>query len=719
MSAGKDTVSLIWKNLSFEVTKKQWTIESGLPTRNTVHREILKPQNGEIYSGSLTALMGPSGAGKSTLLNCLTGRLVTGLKGEVTITCRGSKARANIAIVPQNDDLFKTFTVRETLLFASKMKNISESTDHQVEVTRVINDLHLLECADVKIAKCSGGQVKRVCIGVELVSNPDILVLDEPTTGLDSSTAFQCVSLLRRLVECKVNPPAIIATIHQPNHKIFLEFNMMYLLSRSGENIYYGAPGDMIDNFTRYDLLCPKYCNPADYAIQVAAGDFGDKVFAGMRDDCHLIVYKGEGRGDRYDLHKVLFKLHTSKLPLVSHSVSLMKRSFQHTWRDSNQFWFQLTISILNALLFSYLWVEKVGLDSGCWSSYDVVDKDALKENFLKINITASKEEFKEKISHMMDNSALLFASNMFAVLTSLILCTLSFPLETNIIMKEIGNNWYKASSYFWARVISDLPTTIFFQSIFSVIVYPLTGQIPELWRFLLFVLVICLLAEVCHSLGSFIGILLSNDIVSAVLAACAFTVPLLIFAGFLVRYSAMPWFFKPLSYISFMRYSFEGLLVTIYGFDRCSQSTGSTFIEKFAQAYNPQELFRTVWSTMNVTHSDVVRYSYLLNVDRHCFAEVVNRTIEYFGLQYFETDFTTNQTTTSAPSGATEEYDNTEYEGDDEAEPVHSNPSYILNYFEIDDETLWINMVCLIVWSITIKIFMYSLLKYKTRATI
>lgn len=205
------SASLIWNNLTFEVNKKTWTMKG--PTK--VSKKILKPQNGEIVAGTLTALMGPSGAGKSTLLNCLTGRYITGVKGSIEVTCRGPKAQATIAMVPQHDDLFRTFTVRETFIFASRMKNLGTEVDHEEEAMLVMEYLNLESCADTKVNRCSGGQVKRVCIGNELISHPDILVLDEPTTGLDSSTAAQCIQLLRRLTDAKENPPAIVATIHQ------------------------------------------------------------------------------------------------------------------------------------------------------------------------------------------------------------------------------------------------------------------------------------------------------------------------------------------------------------------------------------------------------------------------------------------------------------------------------------------------------------------------
>ena len=205
------SASLLWNNLTFEVNKKTWTMKG----RVTETKKILKPQNGEIVAGTLTALMGPSGAGKSTLLNCLTGRYVTGVKGSIEVTCRGPKAQATIAMVPQHDDLFRTFTVRETFVFASRMKNLGTDVDHEEEAMLVMEYLNLESCAETKVSRCSGGQVKRVCIGNELISHPDILVLDEPTTGLDSSTAAQCIQLLRRLTDAKENPPAIVATIHQ------------------------------------------------------------------------------------------------------------------------------------------------------------------------------------------------------------------------------------------------------------------------------------------------------------------------------------------------------------------------------------------------------------------------------------------------------------------------------------------------------------------------
>jgi len=439
--------SLVWNDLSFEVPVVKWRLKAGIPVRTTTMKQILRPQNGEIFGGSLTALMGPSGAGKSTLLNCLIGRYMTGVGGEISITTpgRGNKPRVNISFVPQKDDLFGTFTVKETLLFASQMKNLDKGVVHEEEAARVMADLNLEPCADTFLSSCSGGQQKRVCIAVELISNPDILVLDEPTTGLDSSTAAQCIQLLKKLTEQKESPPAIVATIHQPNYKIFNDFHAVYLLSRHGQNVYFGSPLKIVDYFEKFNLICPSYCNPADFAIEVAYGDYGTNVFSDMEEVNRSTRYTGEGRGAKFEMKKVIFKLRNIKLPTLMHTRKLIGRNWAHMFRDSNQFWFKNIQSITIALIISYLWVYKVGEDDGCWEAFNSpVNTTELKDNLFKINVTAAKDEYVTKISRMADNSALIFAVVIYAMMISLIGCVLSFPLETNVILKEIGNNWYK-----------------------------------------------------------------------------------------------------------------------------------------------------------------------------------------------------------------------------------------------------------------------------------
>jgi len=718
--------SLVWNDLSFTVVENKWTVKCGVPIRKSAVKQILKPQNGEIFGGSLTALMGPSGAGKSTLLNCLTGRYMTGVKGEIYITTpqRGIKPRASISFVPQRDDLFGTFTVRETLIFASKMKNLDPGTNHEDEAERVMKDLNLESAAATTVSNCSGGQVKRVCIAVELISNPDILVLDEPTTGLDSSTAAQCVSLLKRLTEQKENPPAIVATIHQPNYKIFNDFHAVYLLSRFGQNIYFGSPLKIVDYFEKFNLICPSYCNPADFAIEVAYGDFGHAVFSDMEEVNRATRYTGEGRGTKFDMKKVIFKLRNTPKPTAFHSLALVWRGWNHMFRDSNQFWFKNILSVAIALIISYIWVYPVGTDDGCWEAFNSpVNTTDLKDNLFKINVTAAKDEYITKISRMADNSAFIFAVALFAMMVSLMECVLSFPLETSIILKEIGNNWYKTSAYFLSRTLHDIPPMLLGNIIVLGIAYPMTGQIPVLWRFAIFYLVVCLVSMIGQSIGMFVGILMGNDLISAALITVASSIPVILFAGFLVRYSGMPWYFRPFSHISYVKYGFESLLVVIYGFGRCKQSSTENFIDKLLASQDPVKIAQNMWTSLNITYGDVKRFSYLLNVEEYCLGSIMNATIDYLGLdskwdsdspvsEFLDKD-STELTTTLAP----------DYEDDTSSGggflPKATNPSYILSYYELDDSYLVKDLSILALYILILKVAIFILLRWKTRSTL
>lgn len=132
-------------------------------------------------------------------------------------------------------------TVRETFLFASKLINFEDQNfDHNGVADKLISRFGLNPIANTKAKKCSGGQQKRLSIALEVLSRPNILILDEPTTGLDSPSCRQIMAIMQELVSDKSNPIAVVATIHQPSVKIFNSFHRAYVLSAMGECIYNG-----------------------------------------------------------------------------------------------------------------------------------------------------------------------------------------------------------------------------------------------------------------------------------------------------------------------------------------------------------------------------------------------------------------------------------------------------------------------------------------------
>lgn len=153
--------------------------------------------SGSFCSGQMTAIMGPSGAGKTVFLNCITGKLSINSRKENSgdILVNGTK-QIRIGFVEQFDHLLPHLTVRETLIFASRIKNAARYyLNHAKIVDNAINRLDLNDCSEYYASKCSNGQRKRLSIAIELCFNSDILILDEPTTGLDSVTGYQIMKM--------------------------------------------------------------------------------------------------------------------------------------------------------------------------------------------------------------------------------------------------------------------------------------------------------------------------------------------------------------------------------------------------------------------------------------------------------------------------------------------------------------------------------------------
>jgi ABC-type multidrug transport system ATPase subunit len=218
---------------------------------------------GQITSGECIAIMGGSGAGKSTLLNTLAGRIAanTLLEGEITLngTPRDeARWKLQCAYVEQDDILFTNLTVYETLLYSARLR-LPSSMETQEKIGRVntvISQLGLEGCRDTRIGNeiergISGGERKRVSIGIELVTNPKILFLDEPTSGLDAFNAFNAMETLKKLA--KSENKIVLVTIHQPRTDILELFDKIILLSM-GKMVWFGPTSDCIDHFGKVRL---------------------------------------------------------------------------------------------------------------------------------------------------------------------------------------------------------------------------------------------------------------------------------------------------------------------------------------------------------------------------------------------------------------------------------------------------------------------------------
>lgn len=630
------------------------------------------------------------------MLSCITGRYQEGLTGSISIKYPMERKSVKIAYVPQKDYLFPQFTVRETLIFASKMKN--RGKDHELEALKVIEALNLESCAEVKIDGCSGGEIKRVSIGVELISGPNILVLDEPTSGLDSCNAIKCIRLLRELAARGADAPAIVVTIHQPNHRIFTDFTRIYLLSRCGQNIYFGPPQGLVHYFNSHSMQQPEFSSPADYAIEVASGSYGSAVFQALsgeqKKERAVEWAEGEKKGQSVSMQKVMSRMRRKRSKRWLHQTALLTwRSMQASCFKSSQLLFKVCVNILIAILISLLWSDPTGTEDGCWQSSDI-RTDIVNGAFKG----SAREAYLNKISKITANCNLLFSTCVYLILVYSIGTVLVIPMEINTVSKEMSNSWYTVTSYFTAKTLADLPAVLL--SIFSLegVCWIATRQVAQFWRFSSAFGLSVLMGIVCESIGVLIGIMLSHDLVSATLLTMASSFPVLMFGGFLIKIADIPWYFKPMTYVSYTRYTFEGILAAVYGFGRCKPADFDSvdFMQELTSAQNPFELITTVWNTFNVSVADAARFAPVIGVPQSHLEEVLNGTADYLGL-------------------------NVDPDADDSdvsESPISSSASYVMSYFKLEDSTLSRSFISLIIIVLAIKVAIYYLLSFRTRRT-
>jgi len=207
-------------------------------------------------AGTLIGIMGGSGAGKSTLLNILNGNMEPS-SGEVLVNGYNLHHEKNelegvIGYIPQDDLLIEELTVYQNLFYNSKLC-FDGYADEKINgmVIEILNDLGLYETKDLKVGNSldktiSGGQRKRLNIALELIREPSVLFVDEPTSGLSSRDSENIMDLLKELV---LKGKLVFVVIHQPSSEIFKMFDKLLILDVGGYPIYNGNPVESLIYF--------------------------------------------------------------------------------------------------------------------------------------------------------------------------------------------------------------------------------------------------------------------------------------------------------------------------------------------------------------------------------------------------------------------------------------------------------------------------------------
>lgn len=502
-------------------------------------KQILKGLDGLFKAGELTAIMGTSGAGKSTLLNVLNGFQQGRLTGKIDYigingTQNWNQYKKESCYIQQTDYLYELFTVQESMMIAAYLKigNVTHRF-RQILTENILKSLHLTKTKDTMISRLSGGQKKRLSIALELIDNPSIMFLDEPTTGLDSMASFQCISAIQTLAK---NGRTIICTIHQPSAMIYEMFDHIYLMV-DGQCMYAGTPANAVNYFARQGFQCPQYHNPADYMLEVINGEYGNydnQLITMAKYYCQRTVtpLKLRIKKASFDERNVQ-KFSTLKPPSeIMKFMVLVCRSMLLMYRDWTTVHLKTILIFLVAILLGLLF-EHSGDDS----------------------------------SKTISNLGFLIVSVIYIVYTTLIPVILKFPLEIDILRKERFNNWYKLKTYYVATLVISLPLQILYVLIFSSITYVLSSQPMEWHRFFMFLLILVLTSFVSEGIGLGLGTVFNpvNGTFFGSISVCA----MLCLSGFLIFFNHMPVTLYYVSYINFTRYSFDGIVQAVYSFHR------------------------------------------------------------------------------------------------------------------------------------------------------
>ncbi|TPX72103.1 hypothetical protein SpCBS45565_g00485 [Spizellomyces sp. 'palustris'] len=267
-------MDVAFQDISYSITRK-----GRLPCSESLETSILRNLTARFKCGHLVGILGESGSGKSTLIDILAGVSKMGnVSGHVLyngiLRTKSNEVAFHplIGYIPQDDVFMPNLTARETLLYSVQLRvpNLNRC-QQQERVNEVLNTLNLTYVAETRVGDplkrgISGGERRRLSIGVELVAYPALLLCDEITSGLDAFNALNTMRTLRTL--CDTGKHTVVCAIHQPRSSIFAMFDDILLLA-SGRCVYAGSSEDMMTYFETMGLKCPVHNNPADWALDV------------------------------------------------------------------------------------------------------------------------------------------------------------------------------------------------------------------------------------------------------------------------------------------------------------------------------------------------------------------------------------------------------------------------------------------------------------------
>ncbi|PKA54463.1 ABC transporter G family member 8 [Apostasia shenzhenica] len=484
---------------------------------------ILRDVSLSAHPGEILAIAGPSGAGKSTLLDILASRLLP-TSGSLLLNSsplhRPSFRRLS-AYLPQQDSFLPLLTVFESFIFTARL--LLPPSAAAATATALLADLRLSHLADTPLpGPLSGGERRRVSVGLSLLRDPAILLLDEPTSGLDSSSALLLVRSLRRAA-ASPRRTAVVLSIHQPSSQLLSAFDSVLLLCR-GSVLHHGDLCSLSSFLSSSGFPLPSNLNPLEFALE---------ILPLLR--CPSPPLPAPPKPHNHHLH---FRHCPIEPELHYPSNRLREIALLH-----GRFW-KIIYRSRQLLLTNTLEALIVGILLGT------------------IYINAGDGE-QGKVKRLG-----FFAFSLTFLLSSTTETLPIFVTERPILLREVSSGIYRLSSHLIATTLVFLPYLLAISVLYSSSVYFLVGLCSSWQAFASFVLTVWAVVLAANSFVLFVSSVAPDYIAGTSLVTLALA-GFFLFSGYFLRRERMPSYWIFMHYLSPYRYALDAMVENEYGCEK------------------------------------------------------------------------------------------------------------------------------------------------------